>query len=204
MSGWNFESNGGSNKKVEFTKFPVGVTRIRVLGDSPDVRWTHWIQNAKRSINCPGKGCPICEIRKQQKANKETYTYAMSRRFAIWIYNYDTEKVELCEQGIGFFEDLKNVMDDIVEGGNKLSDAILKVRRKGTTKDDTTYRIDKDDIKPLSSSEREVYAEDIIDLKEFFKPHDPADILRIVKGEKWEDVFKREENASADEDVQLS
>ena len=66
---WDFEINSGG-AKAEFTKFPVGVTRIRVIDDEPNVRWTHWIQQHKRSINCPGKDCPICEIRRYQKLIK--------------------------------------------------------------------------------------------------------------------------------------
>lgn len=189
-TGWDFETGGGSGKKAEFTKFPAGITRIRVLDDAPHVRWTHWLQQHKRSINCPGKGCPICEVRRQQKANKEPYTYAMQRRFSMNIYNIETNRVEIMEQGIGFFEDLRDIMSDIQEDGKKLNDAILKVRRRGTGKDDTSYRIDKEEIEPLSVDEAIKLKEDVTDLNEYFKPHTNEQILRIISGEAWDVVMK--------------
>lgn len=193
-TGWNFDTNtGGNGKKAEFTKFPAGITKIRVLDDAPNIRWTHWLQQHKRSVNCPGKGCPICEIRKQQKANKEPYTYAMGRRFAMNIFNLETNKVEIMEQGVGFFEDLRDVMNDIQSDGNVLKDAILKVRRRGTGKDDTSYRIDKEDVQPLSAEELAKFQEDSIKLDEYFKPHTNEQILRIISGEAWDEVMKSEQ-----------
>jgi len=184
---WDFNT-----KKAEFTKFPVGVTRIRVLDDSPFMRWTHWIPKFSRSINCPGKGCPICTIRKQQKANKEPYAYAMSRRFTMNIYNLETERVELMEQGIGFFEDLRDLKADAEKDGKSLKDVIIKVRRRGTGKDDTSYRLD---IDGDAEEEVEKFQEDLIKLDEFLAPNDPADIQRVVNGEEWNDIFGSKDEA---------
>lgn len=194
QQGWDFDTSNGGGTKAEFTKFPVGITRIRVLDDAPHVRWTHWLQQHKRSVNCPGQGCPICEIRKQQKANKEPYTYPMGRRFAMNNHNIETGKVEIMEQGIGFFEDLRDLKADVEEKGNKLHDAILKVRRRGTGKDDTSYRIDVDEIMALSLDEIKKLDEQKIDLKEYFKPHTNEQILRVISGEAW-DVVMKSENA---------
>lgn len=195
MSGWDFDNNNGtaSSTKAEFTKFPVGVTRIRTLDEAPNVRWTHWMPQHKRSINCPGKGCPICEVRKQQKANKEPYTYNMGRRFAMNVHNLETDKVEIMEQGLNFFEDLKVLRDDV--DGN-LTNAIIKVRRRGTGKDDTSYRLDIDEKSKLSSGELEKLNEQRIDLDDYFKPHTNEQILRIINGEAWDSVMKS--NASED------
>lgn len=193
-AGWDFnlDGEGGSSKKAEFTKFPVGITRIRVLDNAPDVRWTHFLNQFKRSVNCPGKGCPICEIRKNQKANKEPITYAMGRRFAVNVFNLETGKTEICEQGVGFFEDLRDLKDELEDKGKKLSDAIIKVKRRGTGKDDTSYRLDIDSISPLSEDELAKYDEDKVVLGEYFKPHTNEQILRLVKGEAWDDVMKSE------------
>ena len=54
MSGWDFNSNN-NDKKIEFTKFPEGVTKIRLVDPEPHMRWTHWLPKEKRSVNCPGK-----------------------------------------------------------------------------------------------------------------------------------------------------
>src|SRR6185312_12573485 len=79
---WDLDAGGG--QKAEFTKFPPGTTRIRVLDGAPHIRWTHWMQKFGRSINCPGmKVCPIDDIIDKQKANGEKATYTRGRRYAI-------------------------------------------------------------------------------------------------------------------------
>ena len=191
---WNFD-NGGDSKKAEFTKFPVGITRIRVIDNEPNARWTHWMPQHKRSINCPGKGCPICEIRRQQKANKEPYTYAMGRRFAVNIDNLETNKCEIMEQGIGFFEDLRDMKDEAEKQGNTLQDAIIQVRRRGTGKDDTSYRLDLKEIDVLNSSDKERLRDKATKLNEYFKPHTNEQIIRVINGEAWDEVMKSDQAA---------
>lgn len=191
-NGWNFDSNSGGGK-LEFTKFPAGITRIRIIDDEPIQRWVHWMPKLSRSVNCPGKGCPICEIRRQQKANKESYTYGMSRRFAINIINRETNQVEIMEQGITFFEDLRDIMQDLKDEKNlTLKDVDLKVRRRGTGKDDTSYRIDVDEIRPMSEDDEKMI-QDKFDLEKITEPNKPEDILRLVNGESWDEVFKKQD-----------
>lgn len=196
---WDFNNNNGT--KAEFTKFPVGITRIRIVDDEPYVRWTHWLPKFSRSINCPGKGCPICEIRKHQKANKEPYTYGVSRRIAINIINRETGKLEIMEQGINFFNDVRDLRHDLIEKGLSLIDADIKVRRRGTGKDDTSYRLDIDVQSPLSDEDKELIANKI-DLQDYFKPHTFEQITRIVNGESWDDVMKsNDDNDDMEEDI---
>lgn len=200
---WNFDSNTNNNStKAEFTKFPVGITRIRVIDAEPHIRWTHWLPALKRSVNCPGKGCPICEIRKQQKANKEPYTHAMGRRFAINIENLETGKVEIMEQGIGFFEDLRDLLTDIESEGKSLIDVIIKVRRRGTGKDDTSYRLDIDSTDTLSSTQKEALTSKKINLAEYFKPHTDEQIMKLLQGQSWEEVMKSD-SPNDDEEVEI-
>lgn len=185
---WDLDGGASGGSKVEFTKFPVGATRIRVLDPAPHVRWTHWMQKFKRSINCPGmKVCPIDDIINKQKANGEVPTYTRSRRYAINIFNYETGKVEVMEQGKTFMEDLKMIMSDLADDNKTLSDVVLKVRRTGTGKDDTKYRIDQ-----AGDAEGNPPVEGITDLQEYFKPHTVEQITRLLKGEEWDDVMKAE------------
>ena len=172
--GWDL--SGGD--KVQFTKFGVGISRIRILSVAPKVRWTHWLPKFQRSINCPGRGCPIDEIRKREKANKLPQTYGMSRKFSMNVWNYETNRLEIMEQGITFMEDLKDIMSDLKEQGHKLEDAIIKVRRRGTGKDDTTYRIDIDEI---VEKETAILNAEPVDLDEYFKPHTPEQILKVLE-----------------------
>ena len=199
MSGWDFEAN--TNNKVEFTKFPVGITKIRVIDEEPYVRWTHWLTQHKRSINCPGRGCPICEIRKNQKANKEPYSYGMSRKFALNVINRETGNVEIMEQGIGFFQDLRDVMQDLKDMGHNLIEADIKVRRRGTGKDDTSYRLDIDEIYTLTDEDKKL-VEEKIDLEKYFKPHTNEQITRVLNGESWEDVMYNNEEDEANEKLE--
>lgn len=208
MSGWDFNSGGSGGTKAEFTKFPVGLTKIRIIDDEPFIRWTHWLPKFSRSINCPGKGCPICEIRRQQKANKESYTYGMGRRFAINIINRETGKQEIMEQGLNFFNDLRDLLEDLKSEGKTLIDVDLKVRRRGTGKDDTSYRIDIDKDYPLSDADKTLIG-DKVNLPEYFKPHTVEQILRIVSGEDWDAVMKSgneddSDSSEKDEEIELS
>lgn len=199
MSGWDLDAG---SKKVAFTKFPVGSTHIRVIDKTPNARWTHWMNNATesgqgRGINCPGKAiCPIDDIIDKQKANKEKPTYSSSRKFALNVYNYETKKNEVMEQGIEFMEDLKLIMQDAKEDGKELSDVVLRVRRTGTGKDDTAYRID---IK--HDAEEALQTDGVTNLEEYFKPHTPEQITRLLNGEKWETVMTAKED---DEAIEIS
>lgn len=189
----NANPNGGGGDKATFTKFPEGITRIRIVDDAPYQRWTHFIKKWSRSINCPGRGCPICEIRKQQKTNKQPYTYPMAKRFAMNVINRETGGLEILEQGKTFMEDVKDMLNDLSAKGKSLYDADLKVRRRGTGQDDTSYRIDIESEYPLSEADKKML-EKRVKFDEYFQPHTPEQILRIVNGESWEDVFASNQN----------
>lgn len=188
MSGWDFNDKG-NGKKLEFTAFPEGVTRIRILSPAPKMAWTHWIMKDKRSIICPGFDCPICQTRKKQKENKEPVQYNVSRRLRIYVYNYDTNRVEILEQGITFFEELADLKKELEREGKVLSGAIFKVKRKGTSKETTSYRIDLDSYEVVDLTDAQYSLDSFTKLEEMFEPHKPEDILRIMSGEAWNDVF---------------
>lgn len=202
--GWEVENETtNSYTKTEYTKFPVGITRIRVVDKMPFMRWAHWFTPAKRYINCPNKGCPICDIRRRQKQNKEPYTYNMTKRYAINVINKETNKLELMETGVTFITDLIDMKETLEKHGKTLLDADIRVKRKGTTQTDTTYRLDLEDPEPLSSAEAKLLVLRI-DLEEFYKPHDPEDILKLIEGGKWEEVFQyNNPKDDTEEDIEL-
>ena len=206
MSGWNFDqkSSKGDGNKKNFTKFPVGITNIRILDESPHERWIHWLQKYNRGLTCPGKGCPICEIRKKQKANKESYSYNMARRLTMNIYNHETEQVEIMEQGVTFFTDVKEMMLELKEEGKTLFDADLKVKRRGEGKDDTTYRIDLAKEYPLPESVmKKVEEEKVPDLSEFFGVPTLEQVQRLIDGDEWEDVFASGDDKDDEEQFEV-
>ena len=202
---WNLQNESStSGGKAEFTKFPEGITKIRIVDEQPHIRWAHWVQKISRSVNCPGKGCPICEIRRQQKANKEPYTYGMTRRYALNVLNRETGSVEIMEQGITFFEDLRDLLEELESEGKTFFDVDLKVKRRGTGKDGTTYRIDLDEECPLSEEDQKKIDEGKIDLNEFFKPHTVEQLTRLVNGEEWSDIIASSNNDDEDEKVEIA
>lgn len=207
VTSWDFNAGGGDKEKTEFTKFPTGVTRVRIVDEAPTIRWTHWMPGVTktgqgRSINCPGRGCAICDIRKQQKANKMKVTHQMTKRFAINVLNRETNQLEIMEQGSGFFEDVRDIMTDLQEDKLTLNDVDLKVRRRGTGKDDTSYRIDKDEVYPFSDEDKDLLGKRV-DLVDYFKPHTNEQIMRVLNGEKWEDVMTGQDGNEEAKDEQI-
>lgn len=199
---WDLDkSGGGGGNKAEFVKFPEGITRIRIIDDAPYQRWIHFMRAHKRSINCPGKGCPICEIRKQEKANGiKQHTYDMQKRFALNVINRETKRVEILEQGKTFIQDLIDLRADLAQDGHTIKDADIKVRRRGSTKDDTSYRLDVDKVFLFDEADQ-VLLLNKINLEEYFAPHTPEQILRIIQGEDWNEVMKNETTAPANDET---
>lgn len=202
IKSWDLESSGGgSDNKQEYTKFPQGITKIRIIDEVPVQKWIHWIPKENKAINCPGRGCPICEIRKRQKQNGEPYSYNMARRLGMQVINRSTGNREIMEQGVNFFKDLKDVMEILEDDGLTLLEADVKVKRRGEGKDDTSYRIDADKPSPLSESDKKLI-EEKVDLEEFFKPHPVEFVQRIVNGESFEDVLKDMNDKDEDESTE--
>lgn len=155
-NGWNFEETlegNGGGAKTNFTQFPEGITRIRILDETPFFRWNHWLPQFSRKITCPGFGCPIDALIKEQKAKKITPTYQSNRSWALNIYNYDTEQVEINEQGIKYMEELREVLEDLTKEGKKLSDVIIKVRKRKGGDGKATWRFDIESYEPMGEAE---------------------------------------------------
>lgn len=201
--GWDFES-AGDNNKVEFTKLPEGVTKIRLVDDEPNVRWVHWMNVNRRSATCPGKGCPICEIRAIQKANKEPYSYPVSRRFALQIINRNTGKLEILEQGITFFQDLKELKDILNEKGKKLTNVDISVRRRGMGKDDTSYRLDIDEEYAYTEEDVKLIEEQMLNLDEYFVAPTPEQITKVIGGADWDEtMYPKDDEEGGEEEFEL-
>lgn len=183
---WDLDSGGGGSK-VEFAKFSPGLTKIRVLDPAPYVRWIHWLNAQRKSINCPGMNiCPIDDIIEKEIANgvpNAQRTHTRARRYSMNIWNYNTNQVEIMEQGKNFMEDLKMLMQIAKDKGKKLSDFEVHVRRTGTGKDDTRYRLD------LGDEVTDPIPEGLTDMPEYFKPHTPEQILAVLQGADWNETM---------------
>jgi hypothetical protein len=221
-TGWDLDAGNtgsGSSDKVEYTKFPEGITRLRLVDDAPFQRWTHWMPKYQRSVTCPGgRECPICQIRKREKDNKITpQSYNVAKRFCMNVINRETGKLEIMEQGKMVFEDIRDLMDDLKRKELTLIEADLRFKRRGTTKDDTSYRVDIDEEYPLTDEDMK-QLKFKVDFKEYLKPHTHDQILELVNfvGQskddylnKWIEVntdeSKEEETKpETDEDIELA
>lgn len=169
---WNFEETskqgGKSTNKVEFARLPEGITKIRVLDNVPFFRWAHWMPQFSRKVTCPGTGCPVCAVNKEMRNAGKDNKYGNTRNWSLNIFNHNTGKHELLEQGITFMEELRVAMEELKEDGKELTDAVLKIRNR-MSGGRSTWRIDIDsDDEPLTDEEKEAI-NNAVDKNDYFK-----------------------------------
>lgn len=197
-------NNENSEKKeVKYLKFPVGATRIRVLDSEPYSRWTHWLPAPANggkgvSIDCIGKGCPVCETINMEKAKgtpREKIRFSTKKTHSINVLvKSDTgSEVNVLEQGNGLFGQLKDVMVMMSSIGMKpdLTTVDVMVNRTGTGFSDTKYSVMPlmNEVKPLTEEELNLEKYDLKNLKPKLEP---AQIIAIMNGAKLEDVAKED------------
>lgn len=217
LFGWddiaNDKSSDGNKDSMDYTKFPEGSTIIRVLDKEPYTRWTHWVQQANGGkglgVTCIGKGCPICELISIAKANKEKPKYTSRKVHSMRIINRTTEKVEINEQGKTFYENLKNIMDEV--GDVRAYD--IKVIRKGTGINDTSYTLlpmkatgsfdmvnDKYVFKDFATEDKEKF-DDTFSFTDLYNPPTQEQVLAILEGKPLNEIFTSENKT--DEDIEV-
>ena len=182
---WSDVRDEGSKEKVPYTKFPEGLTKIRVLDAEPYSWWQHWINSSKTAVTCTGSGCPICEvIRKQRNAN-ETPIYNNSRRHALRIWNYTTNQMEVMIQGKSFMQNLLDLHEEIGD----IREYDIKIKRNGTDKTTTYTALPS----PVSDFE---FTDKIcdVDLEDLFKAPDRSIIIQLMQGKKWSEIGDSEDN----------
>lgn len=170
LEGWDLNAGSGGSKN-SFTKFPEGITRIRILDKAPHIRWTHWLPQFSRKLTCPGFGCPIDEIIKTAKANKTKSPYNSVRQYSLNVFNQDTGQREILEEGITMFDELKvAIMDAITDNvGTSIGDYIYKVRKRVGTDGKAKWSVTSEYVPELSDDEKEAL-NNLVDFKEMHKP----------------------------------
>lgn len=156
LAGWDLNGSTGSGKKNNFTKFPEGITRIRILSDRPHMRWAHWMPQFQRKITCPGFGCPIDEIIKSAKANKTATPYNSTRDYSLVIYNLDKNQREIMQEGVTMFEVLKDAIEEATaeHPGSDISSFVFKIRKKmSSATGKNTWTVTSEAPTPLSDEE---------------------------------------------------
>lgn len=175
------QAGQGEGNKRNYTKFEEGITKIRLLldkGDKPHMRWAHWMPQFSRKVTCPGRGCPIDEMIKTQKANKITPTYGNAKSYGFNIWNYATGQHEIMEEGITMVEALQDFLaetlsdkDFIDEHGTGIAvkDLIIKVRKKKNSSGRFNWTMTLDSVSALGEKEAEALANKH-DIAELTKP----------------------------------
>lgn len=198
MSWAELTKSNTNGSKTEFAKFDAGVTTtIRCLTSEPVVRWSHFIQSAKRSVTCAGRGkCPICEANESAKSNGVQAPYSTSKKFALIIYNYATEKVEILEQGTGFFEQLYAFHTD--EDFGDLREYDIKVKRMGV-KTNTSYSLIPGAKSEFDAEGLGVDLNNLPDLAKQFNPPTREQTLALMEGKSPQEVFGNNSDNNYDE-----
>lgn len=198
--GWNdIQKDTQSNQEVSFLKIEdKQQVVVRVLSEEPFSRWTHWINSAKRSFTCLGKGCPVCEIIRNDKANGATARYSSQKKHSLLIWNYGTKQIEILEQGNDFFSDLLTFVQDPDLGDLRGYD--LKITRKGVKKD-TSYTVIPGIKKPICEEALTAFNEAQIDLEKYYSAPSHEQMLGVLEGKPLDEVFKAEQSEQQGSDV---
>lgn len=200
MIGATNNSNDGA-EKTRYTKLEGTVTG-RVLDDEPVTNWTHWVQNMNGgkggSVDCIGKEtCPICQIIEADKAAGRPKKYSSSKKHKINFLNRKTGEVEVLNSGETVFEGLKNIMIQMGDLKN-IDVSITKTGEKKQTKY-AVLPVIKMGVSPapLSDAERALPKYDLTTLN---KPLTPEQIVGLLEGKSYKDVFTKPEDVQEESD----
>ena len=187
--GWNEVERTNESKqegKVPYTKFEAGATTIRILDNEPYSFWQHWLPTQNTSVVCMGKGCPMCSVIAEEKANKVVNKkYSSTQRHAIRIWNYKTNQMEIMIQGKNFFSQLLTLHREVGD----ITTYDIKVIRSGEGKE-TAYT-----ILPSAPSEFEI-KEGIeeVNMEELFKAPEKDVILQLMEGKSYAEIYGNDED----------
>lgn len=179
---WNDVTRDSTNtEKTPYTKFENGSTIIRILDNEPFSFWSHWLQKQQTSVTCIGKDCPICNVIRAQKANKETPQYSSTQRHCVRVWNYKEERLEVMIQGRTFFSQLLDLHKEVGD----ITTYDIKVIRKGEGTQ-TTYTLLPQPVKEFEIPNQEEF--DSIILEELMAPPSREDMLALMEGKSWSEI----------------
>lgn len=207
MEGWNFEEKKVSKETVKFAKFEQGNTVIRLLEDRPYSRNTHWIPQAQGGkgigIDCIGKGCPVCDVIRQERADKkEVLTYRNKPQNSINVLvkkvnGTVVNEVRILEHGNKMFGDLRDAFLQYKEMGlaNSITDLDYSINKTGVGLD-TRYQVMAMPvgIKPLTDEEKAMEKTPLTELRPEL---DTAQILMLMNGENLNDIIDMKDASSS-------
>ena len=183
-------SNTSKEGKVPYTKFEAGATTIRILDNEPYSFWNHWLPTQNTSVVCMGKGCPICAVIAEEKANKVVNKkYSSTQRHAIRIWNYKTKQMEVMIQGRTFFSNLLMLHREIGD----ITTYDIKVVKNGEGKE-TTYSLLPSQPSYFTITE----GIEEVNYEEMLKAPTTEEIIQLMEGKTWSEINgNNEENEVA-------
>lgn len=200
FNGWDevLKEGGGGGSKTDFTKLQNGVTELRFLDAEPFARWAHWMNNCKRNISCIGMECPICDAIKTAKSAGTKTPYSSNRKFAMHVYNFQTGKVEIIEQGKNFFTQLHALHEEM--GDIRTYNVKVKTQNAGST--DVIHTIMPCPPSELPDDVKELCKE-LRPFEDIFKKPTREQIIDLMSGKSPEEVFgsKQDDENTEDEKV---
>lgn len=203
--GWNEverDNKGRENtefQKIEFIEFPEGATEVRIVDKEPFSRWVHWIPQLRRSYTCPGKGCPICNIIKNAKANGEIPKYNSQKRYCIHAIDRKDGQLKILENSKTFFGSLLTIRKAMLDTFGDLTNYDIKIIRTGKGKQ-TQWNIIPLGQTPLTDKEEKDIEENRVDFATYLKAPTPEQLTRLLNGETPDEVFKEEPD---EEDIEV-
>ena len=120
----------GGGDKPDFVKFGAEVTVLRILSETPYARWNHWIPSQRNSIVCSGKDCVVCAINREAKKAGEEKPYGQGKKYAVYVLNKTSNKIEVWDFGQTIFDDILAIMADRKDDGKSM-EFDIRVRKTG-------------------------------------------------------------------------
>jgi len=151
----------GGNSDIKKLDVTPGDHKLALIGN-PFFFRRHWLDKQKRSVNCPGDGCPICA----------TGDFPVGR-YAVNVYVYKNEDVEILEFGRQIKQSIANA---IKLWGGDINAFDLIYTRVGKGKEDTKYSTAQVPRLKKLSAEVSPY-----DLSKIFKPTPVEKIVEILE-----------------------
>jgi hypothetical protein len=191
------ENKEQSGEKMEYLKLENGVTQIRIVDEEPVSRWRHWIPQTNSgkgtSVNCIGKGCPVCAEMAAAKKTGTKQKYSSTKSHAINVISRADGKIKVLDKGNKIFSQLATYMQQM--GDLRGYDIKIVTTNAGNT--DATYTImPVFPPTPLTDAEKALPTYDLLGI---MKPLTAEQILQLMNGKSMADITAvAEETTPAD------
>lgn len=198
------QNNNNEGKKTVYVTLPVGSTKLRIVDEEPESRWTHWIPQANGgkglSVRCIGKGCPVCTAIKADKAANRKTKYSSTKSHAINVIDRADGEVKVLDKGNSIFNQLLVLMGQMGD----LRNYDVTITRTGESFGSISYMVTP--VFPpseLTEEEKAKVEANRFDLKEITKAFTAEQIVQLMSGATLDEVVKNDEEV-VDEPVDFT